>query len=266
MQGNSRLPLELLRTLVREGSTLFTIDQARQIIIRLGGRPAVVHDVLRNLKRDHWIRTLKRGLYVITEESGFGPVPHEYQVATALVHPSAIAYWSALQYHHMTQQIPSIVFVLMPTSVAMPRQVPDPHIRFVRTKEEHYFGIENVWVGEYRVPMTDPERTLLDGLVRPDLCGDIQEVLHAFKMRGEKLQLDRIIDYALRLGGAVAKRLGYILEKLGYSDRDLRPLLELPIRGIRKLDAKGPASGPISSKWKIQQNIGGSYADLAQTS
>jgi predicted transcriptional regulator of viral defense system len=66
-----------------------------------------------------------------------------------------------------------------------------------RVRPERYFGVERVWVGEARVTVTDPERTLLDALAMPQYCGDFAEVLHAFEARGAALDLDRIIHYGL---------------------------------------------------------------------
>ena len=40
--------------------------------------------------------------------------------------------------------------------------------------------------------MTDPERTLLDGLSMPHNCGDFSEVMNAFETRMDQLKLDRI--------------------------------------------------------------------------
>ncbi|MES4786544.1 MAG: transcriptional regulator, partial [Nitrospiraceae bacterium] len=70
-------------------------------------------------------------------------------------------------------------------------------------------------IGEARVTITDPERTLLDGLTMPQYCGDFAEVLHAFEVRGADLNLERIVEYALKLDATTAKRLGWVLEHQG---------------------------------------------------
>ena len=105
--------------------------------------------------------------------------------------------------------------------------------------------------------ITDAERTLLDGLSMPQDCGDFAEVLHAFNMRGRDLDVERIIDYALRLGDATAKRLGWVLEKQGIDPRRLKRLAKVPIKGYRKLDPTGPSKGPINRNWMIQENLPG---------
>jgi predicted transcriptional regulator of viral defense system len=129
--------------------------------------------------------------------------------------------------------------------------------RFIQVKPERYFGAEKVWIGEVRVTITDPERTLLDGLSMPQYCGDFAEVLHAFEVRGEELDLKRIIDYALKLDAVTAKRLGWVLEQLGVEPVRLEMLVKLPIRGYRKLDPTGPRRGPCNRRWMIQENLPG---------
>lgn len=69
-------------------------------------------------------------------------------------------------------------------------RVGDTTYQPVRVKPERFFGTEKVWIGEARVTITDPERTLLDGLTMPQYCRDFAEVLHAFEVRGADLNLD----------------------------------------------------------------------------
>jgi predicted transcriptional regulator of viral defense system len=188
----------------------------------------------------------------------------------ALVSPAAISHWSALHYHGMTQQAPRKVFVLTTKESSVPRMrdsttkriidgypVGDTIYKIVQVKPERYFGTQKIWIEEARVTITDPEKTLLDGLSMPQYCGDFAEVLHAFELRGDDLHPQRIIEYACKLDTATAKRLGWVLEYQGIDPAFLDPLLELPIKGIRKLDPTGPRKGPYSRRWMIQENLPG---------
>ncbi len=135
--------------------------------------------------------------------------------------------------------------------------IKDINHQFTQVKPERYFGVEKVWIGESRVMITDPERTLIDGLCMPKYCGDFGEVLHAFEERGSGLDLDRIITYALKLGAAAAKRLGWVLEHQGVEPAQLEPLARLSLKGYRKLDPSGPRKGPTNRRWMIQENLPG---------
>ncbi|MCD6499317.1 MAG: hypothetical protein J7M25_13575 [Deltaproteobacteria bacterium] len=139
----------------------------------------------------------------------------------ALTEPAAVSHWSALHYHGLTEQAPRKIFVLTTTDVSVPRvrgalarQVHDGYpvgdmvYRFIQVKPARFFGTEQIWVGEARVSITDPERTLIDGLAMPWHCGDFAEVLHAFESHSVHLKVERIVEYALKLDAAIAKRLG----------------------------------------------------------
>jgi len=186
----------------------------------------------------------------------------------ALVNPAAISHWSALHYHGLTEQISRKVFVLTTTDVSVPRvrgpkrkergyPIADTLYQFIQVKPERFFGTVNVWIGEAWVTITDPERTLLDGLSKPQYCGDFGEVLHAFAVMGRHLNLERIIDYARKLDAATCRRLGWVLEEQGVDSGCLEALAPLPIKGYRKLDPTGPRKGPYNRRWMIQENLHG---------
>lgn len=260
---------ELVRSLALEGRRIFTIKEAKEVAPAVGLSPGYLREALHHLYRTGWIMRIKKGVYALS-----GSVPgttplHEFEIAMALVHPAAISHWSALSYHGMTDQIPKRVFVLT-TARSVPRvrkkkrttdeqgyTVGEIVYQFVKTKPERFFGIEDVWVNESRIKMTDPERTLIDGLTTPRYFGDFAEVLHVFDVYMSKLKLERLIEYALRLDNATAKRLGWILEQQGIETNRLTPLREVPIKGYRVLDPSIPRFGSYNSEWMIQVNLPG---------
>jgi len=237
---------------------------------RVGVKKPYVPEALYHLRRNGWIVPIRRGLYAISSSVPGVTPAHEFEIAMALVNPGAISHWSALHHHGLTQQTPRRVFVLTTTKTWVPLargataklkprgfSVGDTVYQFIQLKPERFFGIEKAWVGEARVTITDPERTLLDGLSMPQYCGDFAEVLHAFEVRRVELDLKRITSYALRLDAATAKRLGWVLEKQGVDPSRLEPLLQAPIKGYRRLDPTGPHNGPYNHRWMIQENLPG---------
>lgn len=265
----SRAGIELVRLLAAEGDRIFSTDRARELAPRVGLKEAYLWESLYHLRRNGWIVSLRRGLYALSPTvPGLTPA-HEFEVAMALVDPAAISHWSALHHHGLTDQAPRRVFVLT-TSGVVPRMrgakakderqgflVGDTTYQFVQVKPERYFGADKVWIGDSRVTITDPERTLLDGLSMPQYCGDFAEVLHAFAVRGADLDLQRITRYALKLDAATAKRLGWVLEHQGVAPSRLERLAELAIKGYRRLDPTGPRKGPCNARWMIQENLPG---------
>ena len=261
--------MELVRKLAESGQRLFTTKDARKVAPTLGISPGYFRQVLHHLARSGWVVRLKKGLYSLSGSvPGVTPV-HEFEIAMALVKPAAVSHWSALSHYGLTEQAPRRVFALT-TSGWVPRRrdakaqrtdegypVGETTYQFVQVNPERFFGIEDVWVHEARIKITDPERTLLDGLTRPRYCGDFFEVLHAFEVRAPKLDVDRIVRYALELDGATAKRLGWILEQQGVGSDQLVPLRQVATKGYRVLDPTGPRRGPCDAAWMIQVNLPG---------
>ncbi len=262
--------VELVRRLAAEGDRIFSTRRARELAPAAGLSEGYFRQALHHLARSGWLIRLRKGLYAISPSvPGVAPA-HEFEIAMALVEPAAISHWSALHHHGLTEQAPRKVFVLTTTAASVPRMrgakarraregypLGDTTYRFVQVKPERYFGVEKVWVGEARVTVTDPERTLLDALAMPQYCGDFAEVLHAFEVRGPSLDLDRAICYALELDAATAKRLGWVLEHQGVEPSQLERLAAVPIKGYRKLDPTGPRKGPCNRRWMIQENLPG---------
>ncbi len=262
--------VELVRKLAGEGERIFTAARAREIAPAVGLSGGYLRQALHHLARSGWLVRLHKGLYAISSTVPGVMPAHEFEIAMALVDPAAISHWSALHHHGLTEQAPRKVFVLTTTETSVPRArgakakrawhgylVGDTTYQFVQVKPERFFGTEKVWISEARVTITDPERTLLDGLSMPQYCGDFAEVLHAFEVRGAALNVQRIIEYALKLDAATAKRLGWVLERQGVEPSKLEPLPSLPIKGYRKLDPTGPRRGPCNQRWMMQENLPG---------
>ena len=267
---HTRLGVELVRKLVGEGDRIFTTRRARELAPVAGLSEGYLPQALHHLTRSGWLVRLRKGLYALSSSVPGATPAHEFEIAMALADPAAISHWSALHHHGLTEQASRKVFVLTTTSASVPRTrgarakqvrngflVGETVYRFIQVKPERFFGTEKVWIGEARVTITDPERTLLDGLSMPQYCGDFAEVLHAFEVRASELNIERIIEYALELDAATVKRLGWVLEHQGVEPPKLERLAALPIKGYRKLDPTGPRKGPRNRHWMIQENLPG---------
>jgi predicted transcriptional regulator of viral defense system len=91
---------------------VFSLKQAQRILGE--GWENYVRRYLARLKLKGWIERIKPGLYsVIPPSSGTDRTPqlHEYLVAMRLVEPAASAFFSAMNYHELTEQLPREVYV-----------------------------------------------------------------------------------------------------------------------------------------------------------
>ena len=266
--------IRLLRALAEEGKIIFSAREAKTMALQLGINPGYLDNLLPYMVQGGWLTRLYRGLYAYS-----GTLPGEIQVhpfviATRLVSPSAISHWSALNYHGLTEQVPVIVTAFTPKKVVTPSmrkdhpnkpagrhawEIASIHYEYVTVKQEHFFGIEEVWIGEnFRVPITDRERTVLETFIASRMFGGIGEALGLLENHLHEMALEKLVAYAIQYGKAsVAKRLGWALEKAGANENILAPLLNLPISGYRVLDPTLPAQGPCDKRWMIQDNLTG---------
>lgn len=240
----------------------------REVAIALGVAPAYLPVLLHRLVRAGLIERVKHGTYLLGGSLPGTTRPHPFAVGQALVEPSAISGWSALNHHRLSEQIPHVVTLSTPKKVVTPSMrgarrdgrpvwaVGDDRFEFVTVVPHHFFGYEEVWLGESRVKIFDRERALIDCFALPRRFGGLAEGLAILEEHVHELDLGRLAQHALTYGKAsVAKRLGWALEHVGAPPRSFTPLLRLPIKGSRPLDPTRPARGPWNTKWHVRENL-----------
>ena len=129
---------------------------------------------------------------------------------------------------------------------------------FSQVRDAHVFGTMRHWINKQQaVIVSDPERTIIDGLRRPALIGGITEVAKGLWMKHEQLNTERLVEYARRLGvGAVIRRLGYLLELYELTNAcTLDTLRNLLTNTYQSLDPLLPAEGRHVSRWRLQLNV-----------
>ena len=214
----------------------------REVERFLGVSARNAYRILGRMAEKELIRRLARGRYVLAETYD---TLDSYAIASHLEPASYIGFWSALHFHGMTEQVPRTVFVAV-TKQKRSLRLQGQEVRFVRVTPETFFGYDRY--GEAVV--SDPEKTVLDCLRLPKYAGGIRQVEAAITA---DLDVDRAIRYAERLdSGAVAARLGYLLERKGLLDGGDR-LREL-VTSYTKLDPSGEQTNPVAD-WKLYDNV-----------
>ncbi len=241
--------INLIDRLAAKGKT-FTFQDALNI---LGSGCAVTKVVLSRLEKMGWIERIEKGKYLIIPlgaEKGKYTI-NEFVIGSLLVNPYAIAYWSALNFYGLTEQIPNTVFIQ--TTARKKKQsisIFNVDYKIVRVKEKKFFGIHKEWFEEDQINITDREKTIIDCLDKPQYCGGILEVAKALK--SEKFDRDKLVTYAYMIGNSgVVRRLGFLCENLG---------IEL---GLKKIEAKNylyldptmPKSGRKNARWRLIVNL-----------
>jgi predicted transcriptional regulator of viral defense system len=182
-----------------------------------------------------------------------------YVVARELMRgkPYYLSHASAMDIHNMVTQPQLVVCVTSPKPMRG-RSVLGTDFRFIRCKPEHFFGTTEYWVSKQeKVTVSDLERTVLDGLRQPEYCGGVTEVAKGLWIRRTDVDVERLIDYALRLDvGAVIRRLGFLMEIYDHgSTADRQRLGEHVSSAYSLLDPVMPAQGKHLAKWHLQLNV-----------
>lgn len=134
-----------------------------------------------------------------------------------LVSPAAIAHWSALNYHGMTEQLPRTVFVATNRPLSHPpKEALGIEFKIVALRPTKFFGIVRDWVDEQPFWITDKEKTIIDGLDLPRYVGGVGEIAKVLASAWEQLDEAKLREYAGKIGNsAVAKRQGPARPALG---------------------------------------------------
>ena len=242
------MTIEILKAMARENQ-VFSFAQLYQ---KTHIKKEMLWVILSRMEEKGFIERIEKGKYLIIplgSEKGKYTL-HEFVIASYLVEPYAISYWSALHHYGLTEQIPNTVFVQTPARKKKSQmEIFGVNYQIVRVKEEKFFGVRKEWIEETPISITDKEKTIIDCLDKPHYAGGIIEVAKALK--DGSLDSNRLRDYALKIDNfAVVRRLGYLCEQMGIPVN--RPLP--PSKKYLLLDPTMPAKGKNDPKWRLVIN------------
>ena len=256
MSSLTRKEANFLSQLAEQGASVFTIEQAQA----LWTPTERTRDALHRLTQKGWLSRLERGVYLLIPlEAGPGRAWTEngWVIAQHLISPAAIAYWSALHYWNLTEQIPQEIFV-QSTRRKRPAEIAGVRFHFITIIEKRFFGIVAQSAAGKTIRVTDLEKTLVDCAARPELSGGIRQLAQALRSVGEQLNWTQLDQYLIRWGGgAVVKRLGFLIEVLrlpGQAERLLR-WQALVKKGISPLEPGAISHGPVRTRWQLCINV-----------
>jgi predicted transcriptional regulator of viral defense system len=247
-----------LYKITKRGKDIFTLDEACEIY---GHGKRETSDFLGDLVNREVLARIKSGVFLIlkmgqesTELSNW-PI-----IAKILVNADNyyISHYSAMRLHGMTTHPLTTVTTTILKRHAT-KKIQNISYQFIYSKSTNFWGFSEKWVTKNeKVLVSDLERTILDGLCRPDLCGGIKEVVRGLWVKQKEINWERLVQYSGRYQTkASIKRLGFILELLGLGINSL-PFLADEI-SIRKdyilFDPTGAKTGKFLKKWHIRINM-----------
>lgn len=176
---------------------------------------------------------------------------HSFEISMKVAKKGAISHGSAMAYYDLTDQVFSKVYITVPRerganlSRTKEYELKGTRYHLIRVDPQHYWGTKPIFLGEARVWITDLEKTLIDGLSRPDLCGGFREVLFAFEKGISQISPTLILEYANRTSLVACKRLGWVFEQLDVYKEMQEQLIAFPMPYCQRLDAAGKRTGKV---------------------
>ncbi len=226
---------------------LFTLEEAKEL---LPYRPEEVSEILENLAHKKVLSRIERGKYC---RSNFRD---EKAIGCFLVPDGAIAYWSALNLHGLTEQFPNTVFI-QTTHIKKDKTVFGVHYKFVTIPPSKRDGIAHEGYGSYRYAFTNVEKTIADCFDLPRYSGGYAELIRAFA--GAKLSSEKLIRYSAAIHNiAATKRMGFLAEL--FDKPGLKSFIRYARQQVKEsynlLDPNGPDTGEYAREWRLRLNIG----------
>lgn len=248
----------LITELKKSGKSIFGIKEAMSIL-KKGEKAAA--DLLSELVKRRILLRLKSGLFLIVPlEAGDNYLQNKFIVAKELTSSNNyyISHYSAMALHGLTTQ-PILKVFTTTGKREKNRVVSGVEFIFIYCKPENLFGIEEKWITKQeKIRVSNIEKTIMDAMVRPELCGGISEIAKGIWMVKNRIDFVRLFDYCKKTKvKAVAKRTGFILQELNLG-KGIVAKLETLVKNSASYALLDPAlkkQGKYLKRWRLRINF-----------
>lgn len=243
----TQLQKEFIDLLDEFGYDVFTIQMIKDCK-RLSENK--IHQAIRTLSRSGLLIKLERGKYI---RSSF---IDSNVIGSFLAPDGGIAYWSALNFHNLTEQFVNVIFVQSAKRRSEELIINNLRYKFIKIKPHKLIGYKEIGYGNHKFKITDLEKTTLDCFELPQFAGWYQEIIKAFN--NANINQNKLIKYCKVVNNrSVIKRLGFLSEFLQ------KPNMEKFIEYAQSIVAKpyslfeiaGEEKGEYNSRWKMIINM-----------
>jgi predicted transcriptional regulator of viral defense system len=200
----------ILALSARHMSTV-TVAEAAEV---LGGESRA-RGVLRRLHDRGWLQRAIGGRYVLLPPEWGAEKVEDFDVyvlASATVETGYVGWWAAASRHGFTTQVPSVLHVASDRQLA-PREIQGTEVRYVKLTPKKFFGWQDMISFGRTFRISTPEKTIVDCVDRPDLCGGLVELARIVAAGVHLVADSELVNCALRVGSiSTCQRLGYFLD------------------------------------------------------
>lgn len=248
----------LIQDLMKKGKSVFTLEEA------LKNTQTDYHataNLLTNLVKRHHIARIKSGKYLILQTGTENTQLKNWPIiAREIAAPNAyfLSHYSAMRLHGMTSHVTLDVYIT--TQMRIPnKKLQDIRYHFIFSKKEHFWGLTTHWATKQeQVQVSDLERTILDGLDRPDISGGMIDVIRGIWAKQKEINWSKLaVDAKKFKTKAVVKRLGFIVETLKIGNEKFTEQILAVIKnakGYVLFDPDGAKKGGYQNRWGIRLN------------
>lgn len=251
----TRSQLNLMLLLDEYEMDIFSLDDVKKLVPE---QEEEINEIIENLVHKKVFSRIERGKYC---RANFRD---EKAIGSFLIPDGAIAYWSALNLHGLTEQFSNTIFI-QTTKFKKDKKVFGVAYQFVTIAERKRDGINNEGYGNHSYTITDVEKTIVDCFDLPQYSGGYAELIRAFSET--KLSSEKMIQYCKAVNNiAATKRMGFLaklFDKPGMNTF-IRYALQQVKEAYNPFDPKGPDTGDFERDWRLRMNISrGELMDIA---
>jgi len=237
---------DFAKYLEEEDISYFEI-QNMKYILDLDNRK--INEIVENLVVKGFLSRIERGKYC---RANFRD---ENVIGTFLAKESAVAYWSALNLHGLTEQFPNKIFI-QTTQLKKEVEFAGTTYQFIKIQPNKRTGIVFNGYGNYKYSITDVEKTIVDCFDLPQYSGGFAELIRAFY--NAKLNAQKLIDYCSAVNNiAVIKRLGFLAEL--FEKKNLSSFVKFAKSKVNRsynlFDTFGDNTGKPNNDWYLRMNL-----------
>jgi predicted transcriptional regulator of viral defense system len=242
----SREQQEFLKLIADYEVDIFSISEIENV---LNHKFENLNAVLENLENKGFLSRIEVGKYCRTN------FRDEKVIGSFISGNGAIAYWSALNYHGLTEQFPNIVFI-QSTKSKKSKDIFGITYKFVTVIPSKFVGIKKEGFGSRIYNITDVEKTIMDCFDSPQYSGGYAELIRAFNQA--KLDSQILITYCMAINNiAITKRIGFLCEIL--KKIELIPFVQYAKEQVNPrynlFDPLGIDKGEFVNDWRLRLNI-----------
>ena len=245
---------EVVARLSFEKTTVITKEQLEKLF----GKSVLVRQIIYQLKKKYILKPIKRGVYYYSplEAGPAGARINEFLIPPILFPEGNyyVGYSNMYNYYGFTDQIFQTVYILN-TSRQSERLICGIPFKMIKVSPKRIYGTEKINITNSEIFVSDRERTLVDLIYFPDPIGGLNKAFDVLQEQAlsSKTNIKQLVKYAASFPSvSTRKRIGFILDRAGISEKVLEPLAKsIANTSLVTLYGSKSRKGKINNKWKV---------------